>query len=90
MVAYGHVGEEGGEVEPCTPSHRRQDGGRRVWGQGCWVVGQTHGRAQVTLVGSDAGVDGWSDERGWFGRRDDERLGARPALKFNFSIFIQS
>lgn len=89
MVA-GNVGEDGGEVESRALPHRRQDGWRRVRGQGGGVVWQAHWRAQVALVGRDAGVEGWRDEGGWFVRWDDERLGARSALEFGFSVFIQS
>lgn len=89
MVAHCNVGQEGGEVESRALAHRRQDGWRRVRGQSEGVVQQADGGAQVALVGSDAGVNGWKDEGGWFGRRDDEGLWARPALKFGFSILIQ-
>lgn len=54
------------------------------------VVRHADGRAQVTLVGGDAGVDGRRDEGGGFGRRDDERLGTSPALELGLSVFFQS
>lgn len=88
MVAC-NVGQEGGEVESGALAHRRQDGWRRVRGQGEGVVRQANWRAQVALVGSDAGVEGWRDEGGWFVWRDDERLGARSPLQFGFSVLIQ-
>lgn len=34
LVAYGDVGEEGGEVETRSSSDRRQDGRRRIGGEG--------------------------------------------------------
>lgn len=90
MVAHSDVGQEGGEVETRALPHRRQNGRRRVRGQGEGVVRQADWGAQVALVGSYAGVNGWRDEGGWFGRRNDEGLRARPALKFGFSILIQT
>ena len=53
------------------------------------MVRHTDRGAQVALVGGDAGVDGWSDEGGRFGRGDDERLWARATLEFGFSLHIQ-
>lgn len=50
---------------------------------------QAYWRAQVALVGGDGGVEGWRDERGWFVRGDNERLGPRPALEFGFSFLVQ-
>lgn len=79
MVA-GDVGQEGGEVKSRAPAHRRQDGGGRVGRHGEGVVRHADRGAQVALVRRDAGVEGGRDESGWFGWRDDERLGARPAL----------
>lgn len=89
MVAHGHVGEEGGEVEPRALAYGRQDGWRRVRRQVEGVFRQADRRAQVALVGGDAGVEGWRDEGGGFVRRDDERLGTRSALKFGFSIVVR-
>lgn len=88
MVARD-VGQEGGEVESRALAHRRQNGWRRVRWQGGGVIRQAYWRAQVALVGGDAGVEGWRDEGGWFVWRDDERLGARSALKFGFSVLVQ-
>lgn len=90
MVGYSYVSEEGGEVESGALPHRRQDGWWRVWGKGKRVVHQAHRRTEVALKGSDAGVDGWCDEGGWFGGRDDERFGTWPALQFSFSVLIKS
>lgn len=84
-----NVGQEGGEVESRALAHGRQDGWRSVRGQGGGVVGQAYWRAQVALVGGDAGVEGWRDEGGWLVRGDDERLGARSSLKLGFSILVQ-
>lgn len=53
------------------------------------MFGQAYRRAQVALVGGDGGVEGWRDERGWFVRGDNERLGPRPALEFGFSVLVQ-
>lgn len=88
MVARD-VGQEGGEVESRALAHRRQDGWRRVRGEGGGVVGQPHRGAQVALVGGDGGVEGWGDERGWFVRRDEERPRAWLALKPGFSFLVQ-
>lgn len=53
------------------------------------MFGQAYWGAQVALVGGDGGVEGWRDERGWFVRGDDERLGPRPALELGFSLLVQ-
>lgn len=84
------VGEDGGEVEPRSHSPRGQDWRRRVRGLGVRVVWHANRRAQVALVGSDAGVDGWRDEGGRFGKRDDEGLGASPPLELGLSVVVQS
>lgn len=88
MVA-SDVGQKGGAVKPGALAHGRQNGWRRVRGQGGGVLWQAYGRAQVALVGGDGGIEGWRDERGWFVRGDNERLGTRPALEFGFSILVQ-
>lgn len=85
MVA-SNVGQKGGAVKSRALAHGRQDGWRRVRGQGGGMFGQAYWGAQVALVGGDSGVEGWSDERGWFVRGDNERLGPRPALEFGFSV----
>lgn len=88
MVARGDGGQEGGEVESRALANGRQDGWRCVRGQGERVVRQAHWRAQVALVRGDAGVDGWSDERGGSRRGDDEGLRPRSALRFGLSVLI--
>ncbi len=88
MVAC-NVGQEGGEVESGALTCWRQDGWRRVRGQGEGVIRQADRRAQVALIGRDAGVDGWRDEGGCFVWRDDEGFRTRSALKFGFSILVQ-
>lgn len=61
-LVAGDVGEEGGEVETRALAHRGQDGRRRVGRQQHHAVGQANRRAQVALVGGDAGVEGRLDE----------------------------
>lgn len=89
MVARD-VGEEGGEVESRALTHRGKDRRRRVGGHGGGVIGHPDWRAQVALVGGDAGVEGRGDEGGWFVRGDDERLGPRSALHFGLPVLIQA
>lgn len=89
MVARD-VGEEGGEVESRALPHWGQDGRRRVGGHGGGVIGHPNRRAQVALVGGDAGVEGRGDKGGWFVRGDDERLGPRSALQFGLPVLIQA
>lgn len=88
MIPGGHVGQKCGEVKSGPPSDGRQDGWRGVRGQQQGVVQLPDRGAQVTLVRRDAGVNrGW-DERGGSGKRDEERLGTRPTLRFGLSIVV--
>lgn len=89
-LVAGDVGEEGGEVEARALAHRGQDGRGRVGGQHHHAVGQPHRRAQVALVGGDAGVERRRDEGGRLGRRDDEGLGPRPALQPGPAVLVQA
>lgn len=82
----GGVGKEGGEVEARALTHRAEDGWWRVRGHGLGTaansatIAHAHRRAQVALVGRDAGVDRRRNERARLGWRDEERFGARPTL----------